>query len=74
MNTPAHAIVNLLLLSCQPAHKPTTKPTHKRSAIIIAGALLPDLIIIIFYAWQLLLGTPNHRSGQSNTTGHYGRP
>ena len=51
MNTPAHAIVNPLLLSCQPAQKPTPKPTHKRSAFIVAGALLPDLAIMIFYAW-----------------------
>jgi len=58
MNPPAHAIVNLLLLSFQPAHKPTQKPTHKRSAISIAGALLPDLIIMILLPWRQLLGIP----------------
>ena len=49
MNTPAHVIINLLLLS--------RKPDHRRSAIIVAGALLPDLAIIVFYGWHLLLGT-----------------
>ena len=54
MNTPAHAVINLLLL----ARKPGQNVSHKRSATIIFGALLPDLVIIAFYAWQLLLGTP----------------
>ena len=54
MNTPAHAVINLLLL----ARKPGQNISHKRSATIIAGALLPDLAIIVFYAWHLLLGTP----------------
>ena len=51
MNTPAHALINLLLL----ARKPRQNISHKRSAMIIAGALLPDLVIIVFYAWHLLL-------------------
>jgi hypothetical protein len=54
MNTPAHAVINLLLM----ARKPGQNISHKRSATIIAGALLPDLAIIVFYAWHLLLGTP----------------
>ena len=54
MNTPAHAVINLLLL----ARKPGQNISHNRSATIIAGALLPDLAIIVFYAWHLLLGTP----------------
>ena len=54
MNTPAHAVINLLLL----ARKPGQNISHKRSATIIFGALLPDLVIIVFYAWHLLLGTP----------------
>ena len=54
MNTPAHAVINLLLL----ARKPGQNTSHKRSATIIAGALLPDLVIIVFYAWHLMLGTP----------------
>lgn len=49
MNTPAHAMINLLLLS--------GKPDHGRSAAIVAGALLPDLAIIVFYGGHLLLGT-----------------
>jgi hypothetical protein len=53
MNTPAHAIINLLLL----ARKPGQNISHRRSATIIAGALLPDLVIIVFYAWHLLLDT-----------------
>ena len=54
MNTPAHAVINLLLLTRKPGHN----NSHQRSAAIIAGALLPDLVIIVFYAWHLLLGTP----------------
>lgn len=50
MNTPAHAVVNLLLLS--------RRHEQGKTAAIVAGALLPDLVIILFYAWQLLLGTP----------------
>jgi len=49
MNTPAHVIVNLLVLS--------RNPDHPRSAVIVSGALLPDLAIIVFYAWHLLIGT-----------------
>ncbi|MCP4334492.1 MAG: hypothetical protein GY785_17700 [Gammaproteobacteria bacterium] len=49
MNTPAHVIINLLVLSRQ--------PDHRRSVVIVAGALLPDLVIIVFYGWHLLLGT-----------------
>ena len=49
MNTPAHAIVNLLVLS--------RNPSHPKTAAIIGGALIPDLVIIVFYAWQLMLGT-----------------
>lgn len=49
MNTPAHAIVNLLILSFN--------SNHKKTGAIIVGALLPDLVIIVFYAWQLSIGT-----------------
>jgi hypothetical protein len=48
MNTPAHAVINLLLLSRIPGHK----PDHRRSAAIVFGALLPDLAIMVFYAWR----------------------
>jgi hypothetical protein len=37
VNTPAHAIINLLVLS--------HKPDHRRTAVIFAGAVLPDLAI-----------------------------
>ena len=50
MNTPAHAIVNLLLMS--------RRADHASSAAIVAGALIPDLAIMAFYAWHSLLGTP----------------
>lgn len=50
MNTPAHAAINLLLLS--------RNPDHRKSATIVVGALIPDLAIIVFYAWQLIRGTP----------------
>ena len=53
MNTPAHVVVNLLLLT----RKPDNQLSHRRCAAIVAGALLPDLVIIVFYGWQLLLGT-----------------
>ena len=49
MNTPAHAIVNLLILSRNPA--------HKKTLAIISGAIIPDLVIIVFYAWHLFIGT-----------------
>lgn len=48
MNTPAHAAINLMLLS--------RNPGHRNSAAIIGGAVIPDLAIMVFYAWQLLLG------------------
>jgi hypothetical protein len=53
MNTPAHAIINLLILS--------RNPSHPKTAAIICGALIPDLIIIVFYAWQLLLGNTENQ-------------
>jgi hypothetical protein len=50
VNTPAHALINLLVLS--------RNPSHPRAAAIIGGALLPDLVIIIFYTWNLMIGIP----------------
>jgi len=50
MNTPAHAIINLALMS--------RNPSHRKTAAIVGGALIPDLAIIVFYAWQLSRGTP----------------
>lgn len=52
MNTPAHVAINLLLLS--------RAPNHRKTAFIVCGALIPDLAIIVFYAWQLILGTPEN--------------
>lgn len=49
MNTPAHAVINLLILS--------RDPSQRKTAAIVTGALIPDLVIILFYAWQLMLGT-----------------
>ena len=49
MNTPAHAIINLLVL--------TRDNDHRRATAIMAGAIIPDLVIIVFYAWHLILGT-----------------
>ena len=54
MNTPAHAVVNLLLLT----RKSTAQFGHRHYAAIIVGAVLPDLAMILFYAWHLLQGTP----------------
>ncbi len=53
MNTPAHAVINLLLLA--------RNPDHRQNGVIVAGALLPDLVIMIFYAWHLLIGTPEYQ-------------
>ncbi len=50
MNTPAHAVLNLLLLA--------RDGSHRQSAAVVTGAILPDLAIVVFYAWHLLLGTP----------------
>ncbi len=52
MNTPAHVAFNLLLLS--------RNPDHSKTAAIVGGALIPDLAIIVFYAWQLMLGRPEN--------------
>jgi hypothetical protein len=46
MNTPAHAIVNLLLFR---------KPVRETHAVaIVAGALTPDAPMLIFYLWARL--------------------
>lgn len=47
MNTPAYAVINPLLLSANPQHK----PDRRGSAAIVSDALLPDLAIMVFYAW-----------------------
>ena len=53
MNTPAHLLVNLALLSGG-ARRP-----HARA--IAAGALLPDLPMFGFFFWErFVLGTPSH--------------
>jgi len=48
MNTPAHAIINLLLFR---KHKREQYP-----AAIIIGALLPDIPMFVFYIWSKLSG------------------
>ena len=50
MNTPAHAMLGLLVLGRRQA-------SHGRSAAIVFGGILPDLVLIGFYAWHRLLGT-----------------
>jgi Na+/glutamate symporter len=50
VNTPAHAIINLLILGRQSAGKKTIP--------ILIGAILPDIAIFALYFWHLLLGTP----------------
>ncbi len=49
MNTPAHAMINLVLLAQEPG--------HRKTGAIVIGALIPDLVIILFYGWHLLIGT-----------------
>jgi len=48
VNTPAHAIVNLFLF------RKTDRETHP--VAIVAGALLPDVPMFLFYAWARLNG------------------
>ncbi len=50
MNTPAHAIINLLLFGKK------HRKTH--SVAIVAGALMPDLPMLLFYLREKLHGTP----------------
>ena len=51
MNTPAHAILNLVLLG--------RRERRHRVGPILAGAVLPDLPIFGFYLWQrLAMGLP----------------
>jgi hypothetical protein len=52
MNTPAHAIINLLLF-----------PKQKREAyplIVIVSAMIPDLPMVIFYFWARFRGLSEH--------------
>ncbi|MEM7565507.1 MAG: hypothetical protein AAF353_21115, partial [Pseudomonadota bacterium] len=49
----AHAVINLYLLRRNPDHLKTTA--------IVTGAVIPDLVIIVFYAWHLFLGTPEQQ-------------
>jgi len=48
MNTPAHAIINLLLF------RKSIRETH--SIAIVTGALLPDAPMLVFYLWARLSG------------------
>lgn len=51
MNTPAHAVVNLALLG---------RGDHPETALpIVVGSILPDVPIVVFYAWaKLVRGVP----------------
>lgn len=53
MNTPAHVAINLLLMSRDPG--------HRKTAAIVGGAVIPDLAIMVFYAWQMMLGTSENQ-------------
>ncbi|MDQ6960360.1 MAG: hypothetical protein Q9M27_04960 [Mariprofundaceae bacterium] len=48
MNTPAHAIINLLLFPKQ--------KREKHSLAIIVGAVLPDAPMLVFYLWERFSG------------------
>lgn len=51
MNTPAHAVVSLLVLG--------RRARPELAAPIAIGAVLPDAPMLVFYAWQkLLAGAP----------------
>ena len=48
MHTPGHAVVNLATLGCIVGHE----------GAVLAGAILPDLPIVILYIFERLRGTP----------------
>ena len=48
MQTPGHALINLALLGCIVGHE----------GAVVAGALLPDVPIVILYLYERLRGTP----------------
>ncbi len=48
MNTPAHAIVNLLLFR--------KKTRESQTLAIVTGALAPDVPMVVFYIWSRLAG------------------
>ena len=51
MNTPAHAVVSLLVLG--------RRSRPELTAPIVTGAVLPDAPMLVFYVWEkLLAGTP----------------
>ncbi|TMA79010.1 MAG: hypothetical protein E6J72_12570 [Deltaproteobacteria bacterium] len=50
MNTPAHAVLNLVLLGA------TKEP--RRAPPVLLGAVLPDLPIAVLYAYERLRGMP----------------
>ena len=52
MNTPAHVVFSLALLGGYRA--------SKYAVAIAIGAILPDLPMLVFYAWEKLRGVPEH--------------
>jgi len=50
VNTPAHAVLNLVLLGA------TKEP--RRAVPVLVGAVLPDLPIVVLYAYERLRGMP----------------
>jgi hypothetical protein len=54
MNTPAHAMLSLAL----PGAPEKYRINQRYTTSLIIGSILPDLIIIIFCAWHLIIGTP----------------
>lgn len=48
MHTPGHAVINLATLGCVVGHE----------GAVLAGALAPDLPIVILYLYERLRGTP----------------
>jgi len=52
VNTPAHAIVNLLLFR--------ERNRERYAVAIITGALLPDAPMLVFYLWAKLSGQSEH--------------
>ena len=52
MNTPAHAIAGLLLLG--------KKNRENHAAAIVAGSLIPDAPMLVFYLWARMSGMSEH--------------
>lgn len=58
MNTPAHALLNLLILARR--GKSSDQKDNQAAPVVpvVAGSILPDAPMFVFYGWERLAGTP----------------